>query len=68
MRHIILYPGEDDLWVADCLSLPGCISEGKTKEEAIANIRAAIPGYIRALVHDGLPIPEDKFEAIQVAV
>ena len=68
MRQIILYPGEDNFWVAECPSLPGCISQGLTKEEAITNIREAIQGYIEALEEDGLPVPEDKFEAILVAV
>ncbi|MDH7574107.1 MAG: type II toxin-antitoxin system HicB family antitoxin, partial [Clostridia bacterium] len=41
MRQVILRPGEDGYWVAECASLPGCISQGNTKEEAIANIREA---------------------------
>ena len=49
MRQVIIYPGEDSYWVAECPSLPGCISQGKTKEEAIANIGEAIQGYIAAL-------------------
>jgi predicted RNase H-like HicB family nuclease len=38
--------------------LPGCVSQGKTKKEAIANIKEAIEGYIKALEEDGLTIPE----------
>lgn len=68
MRQVILYVGEDGYWVAECPSLPGCISQGKTKEEAIANIREAIQGYIAALQEDGLPVPEERFEALLVAV
>ncbi len=34
MRQVVIYPGEDGYWVAECPSLPGCISQGKTKEEA----------------------------------
>ena len=45
MHKIILYPGEDGYWVAECLSLPGCISHGKTKREARANLHEAIEGY-----------------------
>lgn len=37
MRQIIIYRGEDGYWVTECPSLPGCISQGKTKEEAIGN-------------------------------
>lgn len=68
MRQVILYPGEDNYWVTECPSLPGCISQGKTKEEAIANIREAIEGYIAALEEDHLPVPEERFEALVVAV
>ncbi|TEU10716.1 MAG: type II toxin-antitoxin system HicB family antitoxin [Anaerolineales bacterium] len=68
MRQVIIYPGEDGYWVAECPSLPGCISQGKTKEEAIANIREAIQGYIAALEEDHLSVPEERFEALVVAV
>jgi len=68
MRQIIIYPGEDGYWVAECPSLPGCISQGKTKEEAITNIKEAIQGYIAALEEDHLPVPGERFEAILVAV
>ena len=68
MRQVILYPGETGSWVAECPSLPGCISQGKTKEEAIVNVREAIEGYILALREDGLPVPEERFEAVVLAV
>jgi predicted RNase H-like HicB family nuclease len=54
--------------VAECPSLPGCVSQGDSKEQAIANIREAIAGYVAALKDDGLPIPEERFEALLVAV
>ena len=57
MRQVIIYPGEDGYWVAECPTLPGCISQGKTREEAIHNIREAIEGYVIALEEDGLPVP-----------
>ncbi|MCD6291427.1 MAG: type II toxin-antitoxin system HicB family antitoxin [Anaerolineae bacterium] len=68
MRQVIIYPGEDGYWVAECPSLPGCISQGKTKEEAIRNIREAINEYIIALEEDGLPVPEERFEVLTVIV
>ncbi|MEK9164237.1 MAG: type II toxin-antitoxin system HicB family antitoxin, partial [Chloroflexota bacterium] len=43
----------------ECPSLPGCVSQGKTKEEAIVNIREAIQGFIAALEEDGIPVPEE---------
>ena len=68
MRQVIIYPGQDGWWVAECPSLPGCISQGATREEAIANIKEAIHGYIAALEEDGLPVPEERFDALMVAV
>ncbi|MDI6780162.1 MAG: type II toxin-antitoxin system HicB family antitoxin [Bacteroidota bacterium] len=68
MRQVIIYPGEDGYWVAECPSLPGCISQGKTKEEAIINIKEAIKIYIATLEEDKLPVPSDNFETLLVAV
>ena len=68
MRQALLYPGEDGYWVAKCPSLPGCVSQGRTRQEALANIREAIEGYILALVADGVPVPDDSFEAMVVAI
>ncbi len=68
MRQVVIYPGEDGYWVAECLSLPGCISQGETKAAAVANIREAIRVYIAALEQDGLPVPEERFESLLVAV
>jgi predicted RNase H-like HicB family nuclease len=68
MRQVLVYPGEDSYWVAECPSLPGCISQGKTKEEAIANIREAIRGYVAALEEDRLAVPPERFDALLVAV
>jgi predicted RNase H-like HicB family nuclease len=68
MRQVIIYPGDDGYWVAECPSLPGCISQGSTREQAIANIREAITGYITALQEDRLPVPPERFEALLLAV
>ncbi|MDF5732994.1 MAG: type II toxin-antitoxin system HicB family antitoxin [Rhizonema sp. PD38] len=63
MRQVIMHKDSDGYWVVECPSLKGCISQGKTKEEALSNIKEAIAGYIAALEEDGLPIPKDNFEA-----
>ncbi len=64
MRQVIIYPGEDGYWVAECPSLPGCVSQGKSKEDAIANINDAILAYISALEEDGLPVPEEHLPLV----
>ncbi len=68
MRQAVIYPGDDGFWVAECPSLPGCVSQGETREQAITNIREAIEGYILALKDDGLPVPEERFDTMLVAV
>jgi predicted RNase H-like HicB family nuclease len=68
MRQVLVYRGEDGFWVVECPSLPGCISQGTSKEEALANIKEAIEGYVAVLQADGLPVPEDHFDAEVVAV
>jgi len=64
MRQVIIYPGEDGCWVAEVPSLPGCISQGRTKEEALNNIKEAIQAYIDALKEDGIAVPEERFDAL----
>ena len=68
MRQVLIYPGEDGYWVAECPSLPGCISQGATREEAVENIKEAIDAYVVALKEDGLPVPAEHFDALMVAV
>lgn len=68
MRQVIIFRGEDGYRVAECPSLPGCVSQGKTKEEAVGNIREAIRGYIAALEEDKLAVPEERFDAVLMAV
>ena len=68
MRQVVIYSGENGYWVAECPSLPGCISQGRSREEAVRNIREAIAGYIAALEEDGLPVPEERFDVLVVAV
>jgi predicted RNase H-like HicB family nuclease len=57
MRQVLIYTDEDDKWVATCPSLPGCVSQGETREQTIENIKEAIEAYIEALEMDGLPVP-----------
>lgn len=67
-RHVLLHRDEEGWWIADCPSLPGCVTQGKTKASAITNIKDAIQGYIAALEADGLPVPPETYEAALVAV
>ncbi len=50
---VTLEQDEDGFVVAECPSLPGCLSQGKTRDEALANIREAIEGYLASLRKHG---------------
>jgi predicted RNase H-like HicB family nuclease len=47
---------ESGVWVVECPSIPGCISQGGTEDEALANIREAIEGCLEARAEEGLPL------------
>ena len=47
---------EDGAWVTECPSIPGCVSQGQTKDEAIANIREAIQLCLEVRAEKGLPL------------
>ena len=66
-RRVILYPGEDGYVIAEVPSLPGCISQGMTRDEALANIREAIALHVEVLRERGEPVPEDRVEVVEVA-
>ncbi len=68
MRQVVIYRGEDNFWVAECPRLPGCISQGATREDAVTNIKQAIELYVEALTDDDLPVPSDNLDAMLVAV
>jgi predicted RNase H-like HicB family nuclease len=68
VRQVLLYLGESGTWVAEVPSLPGCVSQGRTKEEAVRNIREAIELHLEALLAHQRPIPPDSFDAILIAV
>ena len=65
-RRVILRPIEDGWWLAEVPSLPGCLSQGETKNEALENVKDAIQGYIAVLEEDGRPIPEDDYRQAEL--
>jgi predicted RNase H-like HicB family nuclease len=64
-RTVILYPDEDNYWVVEVPSLPGCISQGETKEEALTNIQEAISLYLEVLEERGQIIPQTNLSIDQ---
>jgi predicted RNase H-like HicB family nuclease len=66
-RRVLLYPGEDGYTVAEVPSLPGCVSQGRTRDEALLNIQEAIALHEEVLRERGEPVPDDNMEIVEVA-
>lgn len=67
--RIVIEPDEDGMFVASCPSLPGCHSQGATRDEALANIREAIALYVESLREHDEPIPPGiTEEVVEVSV
>jgi predicted RNase H-like HicB family nuclease len=66
MRQVVLMTNPDGRITALVPSLPGCVSEGDTAEEALANVRDAIDLWEEDMREDGEPIPDDM--PLQVAI
>jgi antitoxin HicB len=62
--RVIVEPDEDGVYVAEVPALPGCISQGRTRAEAIENIKEAIAVYLESLDAHGEPIPPPISEEI----
>ena len=55
--RVLVEVDEDGVFVAEVPSLPGCISQGSSREEALTNIREGISLYIESLEKRGEPVP-----------
>ena len=62
--RVVIEPDEDGVFVAECPALPGCISQGKTRAEALANVKDAMTGYLASLKKHGEPVPPPINEEI----
>ncbi len=60
--RIVIEEDEDGMFAAECPALPGCVSQGKTRKEALANIKDAIKGYLESLKKHNEPIPPSVYE------
>jgi predicted RNase H-like HicB family nuclease len=58
---------EDGVWVAECPLIPGCVSQGQTREEAVANIREAIAACLEVRAERGLPLTVET-QQVEVTV
>jgi predicted RNase H-like HicB family nuclease len=62
--RVLIEPDEDGIFVAEVPALPGCISQGKTRNEALANIKEAIAAYLESLKKHGEPVPPPISEEV----
>ncbi len=53
---ITLFQDEDGMFIAECPSIPGCVSQGKTEKEAVDNIRKAIKECLEVRAEKGMPL------------
>ncbi|MHB1766747.1 MAG: type II toxin-antitoxin system HicB family antitoxin [Phycisphaerae bacterium] len=63
----ILDRDEDGIWVVQCPSIPGCISQGATRDEAMENIRQAIAACLEVRAEQGLPLTVET-QQVEVTV
>jgi predicted RNase H-like HicB family nuclease len=64
--NVTLDRDEDGIWIADCPSIPGCVSQGKTKQEAVENIKEAIALCLEVRADKGLSLTIET-QQIEVA-
>jgi antitoxin HicB len=62
--RVLIEQDEDGVYVAEVPALPGCISQGQTREEAVENVRDAIAAYLESLEAHGDPIPPPITEEV----
>jgi predicted RNase H-like HicB family nuclease len=58
---------EDGVWVAECPSIPGCVSQGESREDALANVREAITLCLEVRSERGMPLTVETRQ-VEVAV
>jgi predicted RNase H-like HicB family nuclease len=69
MYRTIIEQDEDGVYVVECPTLPGCVSQGNTRADALANIQDAIRGYLESLKKHDEPIPPSiEEEVVEVSL
>jgi predicted RNase H-like HicB family nuclease len=67
--RVLVHTDEDGMFIAECPSLPGCVSQGATRADAIANVQDAIAGYVDSLKAHNEPIPPGiNEEVVEIGV
>lgn len=62
--RVVVETDEDGVFVAQVPSLPGCVTQGKTRQEALENAKEAVAAYLESLAAHGDPLPPSIHEEI----
>jgi predicted RNase H-like HicB family nuclease len=65
--NVILDRDEDGMWIVECPSIPGCVSQGNTKDEALSNVQEAIALCLEVRAEKGLPLTVETRQVEVVA-
>ena len=65
--QIVVYQDEDGAWIAECPAVPGCVSQGASRGEAVENVRDAVAGCLEVRRTRGMPLTTAT-EEIEAAV
>jgi predicted RNase H-like HicB family nuclease len=63
----VIYQDEDKMWIVECPAIPGCVSQGKTRDEAMANIKEAIAACLEVRAERGMQLAFETSD-VEVAV
>ena len=63
----VIYQDEDEIWIVECPAIPGCVSQGQTREEAMESIKEAIALCLEVRAERGMPLTFETSE-IEIAV
>ncbi|MBW4578009.1 MAG: type II toxin-antitoxin system HicB family antitoxin [Tildeniella nuda ZEHNDER 1965/U140] len=58
---------EDGVWIVECPSIPGCVSQGQTRQEALENIKDAISACLQVRAERGMPLTIETYQVEVVA-
>ena len=63
----VIYQDEDKAWIVECPAIPGCVSQGRTREEAMTDIKEAIAACLEVRAERGMPLTIETSD-VEVAV
>ncbi|KPK75715.1 MAG: hypothetical protein AMJ79_10140 [Phycisphaerae bacterium SM23_30] len=65
--QVVIDRDEDGVWVVECPAIPGCVSQGTSKSEALENIKLAIKECLEVRAEKGMPLTVETYQVEVVA-